>query len=138
MITPLSSTPAARQLLVSMQLIRRYAGSIVEKFRPKKILLFGSYAYGQPTSDSDVDLLVVMPARNQLDQAAKIRLALRAPFAMDLIVRTPEQMADRLTRGDSFTKEVVSNGIMLYEEIDGGVGQEGGGRSSHRPKKREK
>ena len=44
-------------------------------FKPDKVVLFGSYAYGTPHPDSDVDILVVMPARNQHDQAVRIRLA---------------------------------------------------------------
>src|SRR5262249_4514108 len=54
---------------VPMSAIRRYARQIVEQFQPDKIILFGSYAYGQPHEWSDVDILVDMPARNQIDQA---------------------------------------------------------------------
>src|SRR5689334_19418540 len=81
---------------IPMRVIRRYARAIAEEFRPEKIILFGSYAYGTPHEDSDVDLLVVMPARNQHSKAVKIRWALAAPFPMDLIVRTPEEMKKRL------------------------------------------
>ncbi len=49
--------------------IRRFVRQVAERFQPEKIILFGSHAYGQPHEDSDVDILVVMPARNQLDQA---------------------------------------------------------------------
>jgi predicted nucleotidyltransferase len=105
---------------ISLRTIRRYATQVAERFRPNQIVLFGSYAYGKPTAESDVDLLVVMPARNQLDMAAQIRLALRAPFPMDLIVRTPKRMRERLAIGDSFTTEIVSKGKVLYEEVDRG------------------
>src|SRR5262249_32839860 len=84
---------------VPLRVIRRFAREVAERFRPDKIILFGSYAYGTPHEDSDVDILVVMPARNQLDQAYKIRLAVDAPFPMDLIVRTPKNMAWRLAEG---------------------------------------
>src|SRR6202171_5910589 len=77
---------------VPMRVIRRYARAIAEEFHPDKIILFGSYAYGTPNEDSDVGLLVIMPARNQLDQAVRIRWRLAAPFPLDLIVRTPYQM----------------------------------------------
>ena len=56
---------------------------------PDKIILFGSYAYGQPHESSDVDLLVVMPAYDETNQAIRIINALEAPFSLDLIVRTP-------------------------------------------------
>ncbi len=107
---------------IPMREIRRYARAIAERFRPDKIILFGSFAYGTPQVDSDVDLLVIMPARNQGSQAYKIRLALSAPFAMDLIVRTPETMKWRLAEGDSFLREIMSKGKVLYEKVDGRVG----------------
>src|SRR5436309_830953 len=86
--------------------IRRFARQVAERFRPDKIILFGSYAYGRPHADSDVDILVVMPARNQLDQAFKIHWALQPPFPLHLIVRTPKNMQERLEDGDSFLREV--------------------------------
>ena len=58
-----------------MAVSRRFARQVAERFRPEKIILFGSHAYGTPHPDSDVDILVVMLARNQLDQAVRIELA---------------------------------------------------------------
>src|SRR5687768_16894266 len=81
---------------VPMAAIRRYARQVAERFQPDKIILFGSHAYGVPHADSDVDLLVVMPARNQLDQVVRIRRAVPAPFPLDLIVRTPRNLGWRL------------------------------------------
>src|SRR5947209_13626005 len=103
---------------VPMRVIRRYARQIAERFQPEKIILFGSYAYGTPHADSDVDLLVIMPARNQLDQAGKIRWQLPAPFPMDLLVRTPENLKWRLEEGDWFLREITSKGKVLYEKTD--------------------
>src|SRR5213595_2860251 len=91
---------------VPMRVIRRFAREVAERFRPEKIILFGSYAYGQPHEDSDVDILVVMRARNEMDQALKIRLAIDAPFPMDLLVRTPKTLAWRLKEGDWFLREI--------------------------------
>jgi uncharacterized protein len=110
---------------IPMRVIRRYARAIAEAFHPDKIILFGSYAYGTPHEDSDVDLLVVMPARNQHDQAVRILWRLAAPFPLDLIVRTPKEMAWRLAEGESFTTTIVSEGKVLYEKDHEGVGQEG-------------
>lgn len=83
---------------------------------PDKIILFGSYAYGTPHQDSDVDILVIMPARSQLDMAFKIHWAIQPPFPLDIIVRTPKQMKWRLEEGESFLTEVVSRGKVLYEK----------------------
>jgi uncharacterized protein len=98
---------------IPMRVIRQYARAVAERFEPDKIILFGSYAYGTPHADSDVDILVVMKARNQLDQAYRIRLAVSAPFPMDLIVRTPHSMKWRLAEGESFMTEVVTKGKIL-------------------------
>ncbi len=115
-----------------MRVIRRFARTVAERFRPDRIILFGSYAYGTPHADSDVDILVVMPARNQLDQAVKIHLAILPPFPLDLIVRTPKNMKWRLEEGDSFLREAVSKGKVLYEKDDAGMGEESGSRLPHR------
>src|SRR5262249_25633744 len=101
---------------VPIRVIPRYARRIADEIHPAKIILFGSYAYGTPHEDSDVDLLVVMPARNQHDQAVRILWRLAAPFPVDLIVRTPKQMAWRLEEGESFTTTIVSRGKVLYEK----------------------
>jgi len=110
--------------------------AIAEKFHPEKIILFGSHAHGTPHEDSDVDILVVMAARNEIDQAVKIRLAVAAPFPMDLIVRTPEDLRWRLEAGDSFMRDIVAQGKVLYEQADAGVAAKSGGRLPHGKKPR--
>src|SRR5437879_4137315 len=110
---------------VPMRVIRRYARAIAEEFQPDKIILFGSYAYGTPNEDSDVDLLVVMPARDKHSQAVRILWRLAAPFPLDLIVRTPKEMKWRLEERESFLTTIVTQGKVLYEKDDEGVDQEG-------------
>ena len=109
---------------VPRRVIRQFARQVAEKFQPEKIILFGSHAYGQPHADSDVDILVVMPTRNQLDQAAKIHLAMLPPFPVHLLVRTPRNLAWRLAEGDAFLEEVMSKGKVLYEKVDQGMGRQ--------------
>ncbi len=108
--------------------IRRFAKQIAERFKPDRIILFGSYAYGQPHPFSDVDMLVVMPARNEIDRAIQILNVLDPPFSVDLIVRTPHNLEWRLREEDWFLREVVSKGKVLYEKADGPVGSQGRGR----------
>jgi HEPN domain-containing protein/predicted nucleotidyltransferase len=110
----LEPSPWYRGANIPMRVIRDFARRVAERFQPDKIILFGSYAYGQPHVDSDVDILVVMDARNQLDQAVRINLACDANFPLDLIVRTPKNMKWRLEEGDSFLREIVSRGKVLY------------------------
>jgi len=120
---------------IPMSVIRRFARQVAERFHPDKIILFGSYAYGQPHEDSDVDILVVMPARNQLDQAFKIHWTIQPPFPLHIIVRTPRTLKWRLEEGDSFLREVMSKGKVLYEANHKGVGAKGRSRLGHRPTK---
>jgi predicted nucleotidyltransferase len=101
---------------VPLRLIRRFARQVAERFRPERIILFGSHAYGTPHADSDVDILVVMPCRNQLDQAFKIELACDPPFPLSLIVRTPANLKWRLEEGELFHTEIVTRGKVLYEK----------------------
>lgn len=108
-----------------MRVIRRFARQVAERFQPEKIILFGSYAYGAPHADSDVDILVVMPARNELDQAVRIRLTVDYNFPLDLLVRTPKNLAWRVAEGDSFLREIVGQGKILYEKADRRVGLQG-------------
>lgn len=112
-----TSTPVDREM------IREYAWRIARAFRPERILLFGSYAYGDPTVDSDVDLLVIMnTSLRPVDQAVSIREAAPPPFPLDLLVRTPSQVAERLALGDRFIHEIVDRGIVLYDAAHAGVG----------------
>src|SRR5256886_9062697 len=85
---------------IPMAAIRRFARQIAERFHPEKIVLFGSYAYGRPHEESDVDLMVIMPTRNAIDQAIRIDLAFEWPFSVDIHVRTPYQMKQGLKVGD--------------------------------------
>jgi len=122
---------------IPLSAIRRFARQIAERFRPQKIILFGSYAYGKPHNESDVDLLVIMPASDVVNQAIRISLAFERPFSFDLIVRTPKQMARGLREDDWFLREIVERGKVLYEAPDGTVGTQGrrrlGGRERSRP-----
>src|SRR5262245_16757326 len=103
---------------IPMRVIRRFARQVAERFQPDKIILFGSYAYGTPHADSDVDILVVMPARNQIDQAVRIDRVIDPPFPLDLIVRTPRNLKLWLDENESFHTEIVSKGKVLYEASD--------------------
>jgi len=108
---------------IPMRAIHAVVEQIAEKFQPEKIILFGSYAHGQPRPESDVDLLVVMdtPLRNR-EQAAQIARAIDYHFGLDLLVRRPQQLAERLALGDFFLQEVIEKGKVLYARPDTGMG----------------
>jgi len=100
---------------IKRQEIRRVSAQIARLFKPERIILFGSYAHGHPTTDSDVDLLVVMPFKGKgFRKASEIRSRIDANFPLDLIVRTPEEVNRRLAAGDFFLREATENGELLY------------------------
>ena len=113
---------------IPMTAIRRFARQIAERFRPEKIILFGSYTYGKPHQESDVDLLVIMPARNVIDQSIRIGLAFERPFSFDLIVRTPKQVERGVRDDDWFLREITEKGKVLYESPNGSMDSESGRR----------
>src|SRR5580698_8451279 len=118
---------------IPMAAIRRFARRIAERFEPDKIILFGSYAYGTPHEESDVDLLVIMRCRNAIDQSIRICLAFEEPFSLDLIVRTPWKIERGLKDDNWFLREIIEKGKVLYEARDRQVGSQGrsglGGRT---------
>jgi predicted nucleotidyltransferase len=128
--TPEQPTRWYRGADIPKSVIRRFAREVAEKFQPEKIILFGSHAYGRPHADSDVDILVIMPCRNELDQAFKISWATQPSFSLDIIVRKPHDMKWRLEEGDWFLRDIVSKGKVLYEAPDGRMGRKSGGRLS--------
>jgi uncharacterized protein len=96
--------------------IQAYASEVARRFKPERIILFGSHAYGHPEADSDVDLLVVMSHSGRAPyQEAIIRTAVRAPFPVDLMVRTPRRLRERLALKDSFIIEIMRKGRVLHE-----------------------
>lgn len=103
--------------VVAMQDIQRYCDSIAAAFKPQKIILFGSHAYGKPTPDSDVDLLVVMPKARRfwMQTTQKIHEKVSAGFPVDVLVRDPAFLRERLKEGDCFLEEITTKGRVMYE-----------------------
>jgi predicted nucleotidyltransferase len=110
---------------IPLAAIRRFARRIAERFQPDKIILFGSYAYGKPHEESDVDLLVIMRTKNAIDQSIRICLEFEEPFSLDLIVRTPWQIERGLKDDNWFLREIMEKGKVLYEARDSQVGLQG-------------
>ena len=102
--------------MVKRQSIKAFVRKEVTQFHPEQMILFGSYARGTPTADSDVDLLVVMPHEGPpTAKAAEIRKRIRAGFPMDLVIRSPAEVRRRLRMDDFFIREIVERGQKLYE-----------------------
>lgn len=110
-------TGAVNRTDISLQDILRLARRIAGQFRPEKIVLFGSYAYGKPGPDSDVDLLVVIDTTltSRQQRLAISRVLSPRPFPLDIIVRTPQDLERRLSLGDPFLREIIDRGKVVYE-----------------------
>ena len=101
--------------MTSEQAIRDLSERIAQVYEPDSIILFGSHAYGTPRWDSDVDLLVVMHFEgNPLVKAAEMIHRFNPPFAVDLLIRTPEVIRQRLEWNDTFLKEAIERGKVLH------------------------
>lgn len=97
-----------------------YLQVLVDQFHPEQVILFGSYAYGEPTPDSDVDLLVVKDIeKSPVSEATRIRRALRhlrhtvSNLPLDIMVRAPDDLRARIAHGADFHEEIVRKGIVL-------------------------
>ncbi len=96
---------------------------VVEKFDPEKIILFGSYAYGKPTLQSDVDLLIIVDTNEStLKLSSEIALSLEHSFPLDIIVKTPGQIKSRLQNGDFFIEDIINLGKVIYERTNKRMG----------------
>ncbi len=102
---------------VTRKQINAVVQKIVDEFNPEKVILFGSYAYGKPNIDSDVDMLVILESDERpAPRTSRVLGAILDVkiFAMDLLVRTPQELEHRLAIGDFFMQEVVERGKVLY------------------------
>ncbi|OGC21831.1 hypothetical protein A2291_04665 [candidate division WOR-1 bacterium RIFOXYB2_FULL_42_35] len=99
-------------------LIASIVKKISTKFQPKKVYLFGSRAWGNPTVDSDLDLFVVMPSSLRRDNRS-VEISKLFPdrlFSLDVLVYTPKEVEKSLQNNNPFIKEIISKGIVLYDE----------------------
>lgn len=107
------------QTTVTLLDIQKIVRQIVDCFHPQQVILFGSYAYGQPTEDSDVDLLVLVDTQEPpIHVAAQISAAVDHPFPLDIVVRTPADFTAAVQRKGIFAMEVATKGVSLYEAGD--------------------
>jgi len=102
--------------MITLPDIEDVAYKIAAAYNPNKIILFGSYAYGSPGDDSDVDLLVILPFEGKgILKTVEILHQVKPALPVDLIVRTPEQIQTRLRLGDFFLREIMEKGKVIYE-----------------------
>lgn len=95
--------------------IQEIADKIVEKYQPEKIILFGSYAWGKPHKNSDIDLFVIKESKNTRQLAKEIDGSIfPRQFPIDLIVYEPKNVSKRLRMEDFFITDIMTKGKVLY------------------------
>lgn len=100
---------------ISISDIEQFAAAMGREFAPEKVILFGSYATGKASAESDIDLLVIMPGEvSGVRVAAEIIARLKPDLPVELIVRSSRQVRERLAMNDFFLREIVATGKELY------------------------
>lgn len=101
------------------QIITGIVEKLKKRYNPLKIILFGSYAYGNPTTDSDIDLFIVKRTkRKRVERFVRVKRIIYDPnrtVPVFPLVYTPEEVEERLEMGDDFMKEILLKGVILYE-----------------------
>ena len=100
------------------EIIQDILEKLLTGYAPQKVILFGSYAYGDPTPDSDIDLLIIKETQERfIDRWVTVRRILSDPKRMvplETLVLTPQEVSKRLTVGDQFLAEIMEKGEVLY------------------------
>jgi predicted nucleotidyltransferase len=98
--------------------IANIVGRLIAEYAPQQVILFGSYAYGNPRSDSDIDLLIIKDtAERFIDRWVTVRRILsdaKRSLPLDTLILTPQEVAHRIAVGDQFVAEILERGEVLY------------------------
>jgi uncharacterized protein len=112
--------------MIDRRTIQDFVKNVAEQFSPERVVLFGSYARGTPSEDSDVDLLVIMPHnKRNVEQSLDITRRVERTFPLDLIVRQPQEIRRRLRQHDMFLTSILKEGTTLYESSSRRMGAKG-------------
>ena len=98
--------------------IQGILAKLLTGYAPQKVILFGSYAYGNPRPDSDIDLLIIKDTSERfIDRWVTVRKILSDPtrkVPLETLVLTPQELSERLAIGDQYLAEIVEKGEVLY------------------------
>jgi len=99
--------------------IRNIVRKLVEAYAPQRIILFGSYAYGQPDEDSDIDLLIIKATAesflDRMETVERLVAGMHPHIPFEPLVLTPEEVEERVKAGDQFIAEILEKGEVLYD-----------------------
>lgn len=106
------------------QKIQAIVDKIVQEYQPEKIILFGSWAWGEPHEDSDVDLFIIKKTHQaRLDRSRELqRILTHREVPLDFLVYTPEEVEESINENHNlFIEDIMRNGKVLYTRPDGGI-----------------
>ncbi|OIO45701.1 hypothetical protein COX24_03165 [bacterium (Candidatus Gribaldobacteria) CG23_combo_of_CG06-09_8_20_14_all_37_87_8] len=96
--------------------IQAIVKKIAENYKPEKIYLFGSFAWGKPTYDSDVDLFIIKQTnKDRLSRDIEVQRIIKGILPVDSLVYTPNEVESRLGLGDFFIQDIINKGKIIYE-----------------------
>lgn len=102
----------------STEAIKIIVDKIISEYKPKRVILFGSYAYGVPTEDSDIDLLIIKDTDERpIDRWVKVKKILRSlksMFPISPLIYTEKEIKERMAIKDFFLQEILEKGKVLY------------------------
>jgi uncharacterized protein len=102
----------------TQEIISKVTEKLREHYDPKEIILFGSYAHGNPEKGSDLDLLVIKDTDEKFRERSlnvrRILIEENGLIGLDILVYTPNEIAKRMEMGDSFLSKILREGVILY------------------------
>lgn len=102
--------------MIKQEEIKAVVKTIAENYKPDKIYLFGSFAWGKPTYDSDVDLFIIKEAsERRFDRQLKVRMMLSGKVPVDILVYNKKEIEERIGWGDLFIQKILTQGKLVYD-----------------------
>ena len=107
----------SNKTILTNKIISSITRKIKDRYNPEKIILFGSYAYGKPTRDSDVDILIIKKTKKRhIDRNVKIREIIGKEnklVAVETVVYTPKEINERVKMEDDFIKKILEKELKV-------------------------
>jgi len=102
--------------MVKQKEIQNVVKRIAEKYKPEKIYLFGSFAWGKPTKDSDVDFFIVKNTKiRKFNRQLQVRNIVNGDLPVDILVYNNREIKERVALGDFFVKKILNQGKLVYD-----------------------
>lgn len=106
----------------SKKILSEVVEKLINQYKPLSIILYGSYAHGNPTEDSDIDLLILKNTnKRRVDRFVQVKKIIYDPrnkIPISPLIYNPKELEERLRIGDDFIKEIYKKGTILYEKTN--------------------